>query len=206
MAENTTVHLQRCLDRLREGDQAARQELVNAACQRLLRLTRKMLRAEGRLQRWEETDDVFQNAMLRLCRALENVTPGSLREFFRLAALQVRRELIDLARHYYGPRGLAARHQSKRRAKDVADTPRPAHDPGDTSHDPSRLAAWSEFHEQIAALPEDEREVFDLIWYHGLSHAEAAELLHVSTRTVERRWQTARLRLYEALNGELPGS
>lgn len=205
MAANTTLHLQQCLNRLQGGDEAARKELVNAACQRLLRLTRKMLRADGRLQRWEQTDDVFQNAILRLCRALQGVTPGSVREFFRLAAVQVRRELIDLARHYYGPHGLAAKHQSKPFQKDADGIAQGFHEPADRSEDPSRLAAWSAFHEHIGALPDEERELFDLIWYQGLSQVEAAKILQVSTRTVERRWQAARLRLYEALHGELPG-
>ena len=44
-----------------------------------------------------------------------------------------------------------------------------------------------------------------MLWYQGLTQAEAAELLGVSSRTVKRRWQTARLRLFEALGGELPG-
>jgi RNA polymerase sigma-70 factor (ECF subfamily) len=77
-------------------------------------------------------------------------------------------------------------------------------DRGDLSTEPSRLAAWAEFHEQIDALPEEEREVFDLLWYQGLNQAEAAELLGVSERTIKRRWQAARLRLHEALHGEMP--
>jgi DNA-directed RNA polymerase specialized sigma24 family protein len=40
--------------------------------------------------------------------------------------------------------------------------------------------------------------------YQGLSQAEAAELLGGSERTVKRRWQTARLILHEALQGEVP--
>ena len=85
----------------------------------------------------------------------------------------------------------------------TADDSGPA-DPADLSPEPSRLAAWTEFHEQIGALPDEEREVFDLLWYQGLSQAEAAELLGVSERTVKRRWQTARYRLHEALGGEVP--
>jgi RNA polymerase sigma-70 factor (ECF subfamily) len=201
---DTTIHLQRCLDRLQQGDTAARDELVNAACERLSRLARKMLKADGRLRRWEETGDVFQNAMLRLCRALREVTPGSLREFFRLAALQIRRELIDLARHYYGPAGMAAKHETLV-PRGGQETSPPALDPSDSRHEPGKLALWTEFHERVGALPEEEREVFDLVCYQGLSHAEAANLLDVSTKTVQRRWQAACLKLHEAMHGELPG-
>ena len=66
------------------------------------------------------------------------------------------------------------------------------------------MAAWAEFHRQAELLPDEEREVFDLLWYQGLSQSEASELLQVSERTVKRRWQSARLYLHNALHGELP--
>jgi RNA polymerase sigma-70 factor (ECF subfamily) len=201
---DTTIHLQGCLVRARAGDEAARKDLINTACERLTRLARKMFRADGWLRRWEETGDVFQNAMLRLCRALRATVPPSLREFFRLAALQIRRELIDLARHHYGPAGPAAKHESQFPAENWT-TSNAAHDPPDPGDDPSPLALWGEFHELIERLPEEEREVFDLVWYQGLTHAEAAGVLGVSTKTVQRRWQGACLKLHEALHGDLPG-
>jgi len=113
--------------------------------------------------------------------------------------------LLDLAKHYYGPLGQGARHASWDAGKSTGtgDDSAPV-DAADVSSEPSRLAAWGEFHEQIGALPEEEREVFDLLWYQGLSQAEAAELLGVSERTVKRRWQQARLELHEALQGEMP--
>jgi RNA polymerase sigma-70 factor (ECF subfamily) len=205
MPEETTFQVQRCLDRLNAGDVAARQELLTAACGRLTRLAQKMFQAEGRLRHWEETDDVFQGAMVRLCRALTAVTPTGPREFFRLAALQVRRELIDLARQHYGPTGAAVRKRLRAPAGADGESSSPPPDPSDSSLEPTKLAAWGEFHEQIGRLPEDEREVFDLVWYQGLSHAEAAELLGVSTKTIQRRWHAACLALHQALGGNLPG-
>jgi RNA polymerase sigma-70 factor (ECF subfamily) len=41
--------------------------------------------------------------------------------------------------------------------------------------------------EAIDGLPDDEREAFDLVRIQGLTHAEAAELLGVAPRTVQRR-------------------
>ena len=49
----------------------------------------------------------------------------------------------------------------------------------------------------VEPLPDDEREVFALVWYHDLSQAEAADVLGVSVRTVIRRWQAARIRLQQ---------
>jgi RNA polymerase sigma-70 factor (ECF subfamily) len=206
MSDHSTLHLQRCLDRLQAGDTSARNDLINSACDRLQRLTRKMLNDYRGVRRWEETGDVFQNAMMRLCRALQDIAPGSLREFYRLAALQVRRELIDLARHHYGPLGAGAHHASQAGATPNASGVLPAlHEGADVSSEPSRLALWTEFHRQVEALPQEQREVFDLIWYQGLSQANAGTLLGISERTIKRYWREARLKLYEALGGTLPG-
>ena len=201
---NQTVQIQGWLDRLQAGDESARKELLNCACERLTRLTRKMLKGYPRLKRWEQTDDVLQNVAVRLYRALRQVKPASAAEFFRLAALNIRRELLDLAKHYYGPQGRGARHATvDHRRQDASGTPA-AHEPPDAGGGPERLAAWTEFHQQIERLPDEEREIFDLLWYQGLSQAEAASLLNVSERTIKRRWQSARLKLHEALHGELP--
>jgi RNA polymerase sigma-70 factor (ECF subfamily) len=54
-------------------------------------------------------------------------------------------------------------------------------------------------------MPDDEREVFDLLWYQGLTQVEAAAVIGVTDRTVKSRWRSARLRLHEALGGQLPG-
>jgi RNA polymerase sigma-70 factor (ECF subfamily) len=201
---NQTLQVQGWLDRLRAGDESARKELLNCACERLTRLTRKMLKGYPRLKRWEQTDDVLQNAAVRLYRALGQVAPASAADFFRLAALNIRRELLDLAKHYYGARGPGTKHASVAGAADADGGSRSALQPPDAGGGPDRLAAWTEFHRQIDRLPDEERETFDLLWYQGLSQAEAAALLNVSERTVKRRWQSARLKIHDALHGELP--
>lgn len=62
-----THQIEFCIDRLGHGDPAARDELIACACNRLLALTRRIKRSFGGLGRWEQTEDVFQNAALRLC-------------------------------------------------------------------------------------------------------------------------------------------
>jgi RNA polymerase sigma-70 factor (ECF subfamily) len=54
--------------------------------------------------------------------------------------------------------------------------------------------------EAIEGLPEDEREVFDLVAIQGLTYAEAAEVVGISERTVHRRLGQARLLLAEQLD------
>jgi RNA polymerase sigma-70 factor (ECF subfamily) len=198
------VQVEAWLARLRAGDETARAELINCACERLRSLARKMLRDYPRVHRWEQTDDVLQNAALRLYRTLGQVKVESARDFFRLAALNIRRELLDLAKHYYGPQGQGAHHATDPGGAPPSGQDASPLDPGGLSQEPSRLAAWGEFHEKIGTLPDEEREVFDLLWYQGLSQAEAAQLLHVSERTVKRRWLAARLKLRDALQGEMP--
>ncbi len=178
----TTSALQSCLDRLRQGDEAARKELLNVSCERLRCLAHEMFKDYARLRRWEETADVLQNALLRLYRALQTVTPPTLRDFYRLAALEIRRELLDLARHYFGPQGEGKHHHSQ---GDSAREGSSCATPADPTLEPADLAHWTEFHQQASALPDEEREVFELIWYQGLAQTEAAELLGVCARTIK---------------------
>jgi RNA polymerase sigma-70 factor (ECF subfamily) len=203
---STTIQIQGCIDRLRQGDGAAREELIGLACERMERLTRKMLRDYPRVHRWEQTQDVLQNASMRLYRSLEHVTPESVVDFFKLASLNIRRELLDLVKHYYGPRGMGKNHATvgNRPDSDGSGPPSPLEKP-DVSGEPAHLAQWGEFHEHVEKLPDEEREVVDLLFYQGLTQEEAAAILKVSDRTVKRRWQAARLKLHEALQGGLPG-
>jgi RNA polymerase sigma-70 factor (ECF subfamily) len=197
-----TSQLQGCLDRLHTGDEGARAELLKYSYGRLQRLTRRMLKSFPRVKRWEQTDDVVQNALIRLLRALRDVRLVSVRDFFNVSAELIRRELLDLARHYYGPEGPGAKHASNAGWSSAS---RPPCDPPDPAPAAGNLAAWSEFHEQVSKLPTDEREVVGLLFYHELSQAEAAALLHVTVRTVQRRWHSALLKLRAVLKGQWPG-
>src|SRR5271157_4662960 len=103
-----TSQLHRLLERFRNGDRAAWEELHQHVGGRLEALAHRMLRGFPEVRRFESTGDVLQNATLRLLRALREVRPGSVHEFFGLAGVQLRRELLDLKRHYCGPEGEAA--------------------------------------------------------------------------------------------------
>lgn len=197
-----TAELQGWVERLPADGPAARDELIAHACGRLERLTRRMLRAKfPRVRRWEETGDVFQGAMLRLRAALGAVSPPTAHDFLKLATACIRRELLDLVRHYYGPEGMGANHASAAGSVESS-----VSDPGGQTHDPARLAEWTDFHRQVEALPEDEREVFQLSWYHGLRQEEIAGVVGCSVPTVKRRQARALRLLRQALAGGMPGA
>jgi RNA polymerase sigma-70 factor (ECF subfamily) len=157
-----------------------------------------MLRSYPNVRRWEDTDDVLQNATMRLLRSLEHVEPRSVRDFFNFAAVHLRRELLDLARHYRGHGPVARRlpgSQSSSKANAVENRAASADDATE------ELERWTAFHKEVEKLPVEEREVVGLIFYHGWSHAAVAELFQCTVRTVQRRWKAAMLKLHILLNG-----
>jgi RNA polymerase sigma-70 factor (ECF subfamily) len=188
------TQLQGLLDQALDGNPAAKEALLHHACDRLLKLTRKMFRGHPSLRRWVQTDDVFQNSLVRLHRALSQVEVRDVRHFFNLASVQIRRELLDLARKTFGPHGIGRNHHTDHQ---------PADESGGTLHrvseEPEDLERWESFHQRIDTLPEEEREVFGLIYYEGLEQLEAAKVLDVSERTIRNRWNRAKL----LLSGEL---
>ncbi len=198
-----TTGLQVWLDELRAGNEAARAEVINRSCGRLRQLAHRMLKNYPRLRRWEQTDDVLQNAMIRLHHSLAQVKPESVALFLGFAAAQVRRTLLDLLRHHFGPEGAAAHHHTD--GKGAADgLASAAGRCEDVSVEPGNLEAWTRFHEIVEALPEEQRQVFSLLWYEALSQPQAALVLGVSQRTVGRRWLAARCAIFEALDGQSP--
>jgi RNA polymerase sigma-70 factor (ECF subfamily) len=60
--------------------------------------------------------------------------------------------------------------------------------------------------EAIDSLPEDEREAFDLVRMQGLTNVEAAELLRVAPKTVQRRLDRGLRLLTERLGDLGPGA
>jgi RNA polymerase sigma factor (sigma-70 family) len=188
-----TVHLHAYLERHRAGDRAATEALLRRIGDRLERLARTMLRGFPTVRRWADTNDVLQGALLRLLHALRATQPESTRHFANLAAMHIRRELLDLARHF--------RHR--------LDPPCGADEATTDVPDPNGAAAgelelWRAFHEQVEKLPAEEREVVGLAFYHGWTQAEIAELFGVDERTIRRRWRAASLKLSDALGGRLP--
>ncbi len=189
------------VDRMQAGDRAVRDELLCAFLERLERLSRKMLARYPKVGRYVEVEDVLQASVLRLLHALESVRPSSTRAFFGLAAEQMRRELLDLGRHFYGPEGEGAHHISV--CAEPGDASRAAFDPASPGDNPSQLELWCQFHQAVETLPLQEREVVGLVYYHGWTQPQVAELFQVDVRTVRRWWKSAAAKLQGLLSDQI---
>jgi RNA polymerase sigma-70 factor (ECF subfamily) len=189
-----------CLARLAAGDLAARDRIIELCAGRLRSLAHRMLRRFPNVRRWDDTDDVFQNAALRLHRALGQLDSAAPRSVMALAATQLHRELIDLARKHAGPASYAANHGTNvvRHGQDRNDAPRHVDRAADAAEP---LDRWEEFHAAVQRLPDESREVFHLVWYLGADQKTIAALVGCSERTVKTRWREARESIRTALDG-----
>lgn len=176
-----------CLARLAAGDGSARAELLGICMTRLEVIASRMLADFPVVRRWHDTGDVLQEVLLRLHRALETMRPATPRDLLAIATTHMHRELIDLARQLAGPRSHASHHDtnSLRTAGDLQHTDLAA---GGTDD----LERWEAFHAAVEGLPDEEREVFRLVWYFGCDQEQVADMLGCSVRTVKRHWQAAR--------------
>ena len=178
--EPTTVVIQRYLDAL-PGDAAAEpivRELLERAAGRLRLLCGTLLhKSYPRLTRPPanlETDELLGDVVAGLLTALRKTRPPTVRRFFALANQHMRWQLNDLAHRLDEQPAGAALAESGVAAS-------PASTASGLSPGARRIL------EVIEALPEDEREVFELVGIQGLTHAEAATVVGVSQKTVQRR-------------------
>jgi RNA polymerase sigma-70 factor (ECF subfamily) len=190
--EPTTAVIQRYLDAL-PGDTAADpiiRELLERAAGRLRLLCATFLyKSYPRLARPPvnlETDELLGGVVARLLTALRTTRPATVRQFFALSCQHMRWQLNDLARRLDNQPAVAS-------MPDTGVEGPPMSTASGLTPDGRRMLG------AIEGLPEDEREVFDLVGIQGLTHAEAAGVVGVSEKTVQRRLNRARLLLAERL-------
>jgi RNA polymerase sigma-70 factor (ECF subfamily) len=187
--ETTLIPL---FDRLAAGDTSAADEIIEHSMARLKLLAHKRLMSFPLVHKSHETDDIVQGASVRLYRALKGIAPASAGHFMRLAAIQIRRELLDLQRHLAGIRKGVVR----------VDGEQVEHQEQKTDDGKETELLREEFHEQVGNLPEEERAVFEMVYYQGLTHKDTAHALGVSESTVKRRWYDAQDHLHKLLKND----
>jgi RNA polymerase sigma-70 factor (ECF subfamily) len=191
----TTIAVQRFLGQLAQLDGSAQADpviraLIDSSVARLHLLCRTLLlRSYPRLARPPlnlQSEEMLSAVVDRLLRAMHEIRPTTVRQFFALAHQHMRWELNDLARRLDG-------HTA---ALGLPDALVPAAEPSVSQLTPNALRML----EAIDTLPEDEREVFSLVRIQGMSHAEVAEVLGTSTKTVQRRLNRALMLLADKLS------
>ena len=198
MDQDSSVELQGLLDRLRQGDREARRLLLERACERLRRLAGRILHGSfPEMARRHELDSVVHETWVRLLQALEKTEPPTVADFFRLAAHKFRQVLLDMAQGEH--------RRARREALGLSGADGAGPDPAaaNTTHDPARLALWTEFHEKVATLGEQERAVFEMHYYLDLPQAEIARVLGLHPRKVSYLWIAATEKLGEGLDAAL---
>src|SRR6516225_9038182 len=198
MEADDSVVLQCLLDRLRTGDREARRLLLERACERLRRLAGRMLHGSfPEVARRHEVDSVVHETWVRLLQALDKTEPATVADFFRLAAHKFRQVLLDMAQ------GERRRAQREVLGLSGVDSAGPAPSAASTTWNPARLALWTEFHEKVATLGEQERAVFEMHYYLDLPQAEIARVLGLHPRKVSYLWVAATEKLGEGLDATL---
>jgi RNA polymerase sigma factor (sigma-70 family) len=195
--DHTTAVVQRYLDELAEDSPAEQvvRALLDRAVRRLHLLCATLLyRSYPRLTHPPlnlQADELLGAVAERLLKAMREVRPHTVRQFFALANKHMRWELNDLARRLdEQPAAMELREELV---------------PGLASSGSGLTPNGRRMLEAIDNLPEDEREAFGLVRVQGMTHTEAARVLGVSAITVKRRLNRGLLLLTEKLADLSPG-
>ncbi len=197
--ESAAHRVTRLLAFAKDGDTAARDELVNSVFQRLNGLCQKLLGKFPGVAAYEQTGDVMGEVWPKLLKELARKDFKDSAHFFAFSAALIRNVLIDLLRKHYGRNGKGLR-EAAAQEKPNAEERHVAVLEGEDTDTPARNAMRREIHHIIHCLPSPHQEMFNLRFYHGLKELECAEVLNVDARTVRRRWRRAKLALAAELS------
>jgi len=173
----------------RAGDgESVQEQLLNAVYSELRVMAQRFMHGQNKGHSFQPTDLVHE-CYAKICGR----DPGSYagrKHFLAVAARAMRSILVDHAR----ARGRLKRKAGERRV--------PLDDWVASFEESSGdLIAVNEALNQLELRSERAARIVELRFFGGYRHAEIAEILGTSERTVERDWQFARTHLYTALYG-----
>jgi len=172
-----------------EGDSIARDRLAGLVYPDLRRLAGARLRGDA--SPTLNPSDLVQEAFIRL---LDQETRWTNRtHFFAIAAMTIRRVLVDRARA----------HRARKRSGAVVRV-----DLGEieAAKEPIQVdvIALDEALGELARMDHRQAQVVELRYFGGLSFQEIARTLQISLSTAKRDWMSARLWLHWRLRGGTP--
>jgi len=169
------------------GDPEASERLFALVYDELRRLARSYLKREGSGHTLQPTA-LVNEAYLRLVDQTR-VDWQNRSHFYGIAAQMMRRILIDYARaHATGKRGGVALRLSLEQVNISLE------------QDATDLIALDEALTKLANFDERKSRVVELLYFGGVEYKEAAEVLNVSEKTIQRDWQMAKMWLYRELS------
>ena len=172
-----------------KGDQAALDKLLPLVNAELRQLARRYMRRENRGHTLQ-TSALVNEAYLRLIDQ-KKVRWENRAHFFGIAAQLMRRILIDHARsHHYAKRGGGALKVSLDEAA------------ARTEVRSAELLAVDEALERLTDIDARKGRIVELRFFGGLSLQETAEVMGISSPTVQREWRAAKTWLYRMLKDE----
>ena len=173
--------------RARSGDTGAEAELIAAVYPQLRRLARRYLSAE-RQDHTLQTTEVIHEAWLRLFGSAA-VSVQDRNHLIALMATQMRRALVDYARHRNAAKGPGGSIRVALVDSDLA-MERPDED----------VLAIDQALDALELVDRRASKVIELRFFGGLQEDEAAGALGVSLSTLKRDWAFARAWLYNHLS------
>src|SRR5262245_8116936 len=170
-----------------DGDEEALAKLTPLLYKELHRMAHRYMRQE-RPDHTLQTTALINEACLRLM-GWKNVRWQNRAHFFGVSAQLMRKILVDIARsRSYANRGAGARVVSLEAAP-VA-SPAPAQE----------ILALDEALKRLAAIDPRKSQIVELRFFGGLSLEQTAEVLKVSSRTIRREWELAKVWLARQMN------
>ena len=178
----TPISLHEVRPRARQvAEEAQHVGVVRERAQALLSKKFRFLEGVG-----HEVDSVVSDLWIKLKRHFQQKLPNSLEHLLALLALSVHHLLLDKA---------SILRRREQRHEPIGTDSSPGQPAGSAENDPQALAEFTEFQEQLwkklQTLPEDQRRVFEMHYFLGISQARIAEDLTLHPRQVSRLWVKA---------------
>ncbi|NNE42855.1 MAG: sigma-70 family RNA polymerase sigma factor [Gemmatimonadetes bacterium] len=193
MSTVSETEITRLLREASSGDRASLDRLFPVVYEELRRIARDRMRGERPGHTLQPTALVHE-AYARLLD-LNRLDWKNRAHFFGVAAGIIRRVLVDHARK----RGAEKRGGDRDRVElEHANLAAPS------GTDAVDVLALHRALERLEATEPDKARVVELRFFAGLTTEEAAEVMGVTSRTVERHWRYARAWLLTALEGPDP--